>query len=215
MKKVYIYGDEKILVNYKNAIELCGGEPFFSTTPSRSQDCDALLLAGGGDIHPALYGQELYDCNNIDMKRDKDETELIRAFILTGRPILGICRGIQILNVALGGTLIQDVENTERHQYDAVTGDRVHCVTAHKNSFLEMLYGDSFVVNSAHHQAIDSPAKGLNISALSCDGVIEAVENKQKKLYAVQFHPERMAFKNKRNDTVDGRCIFDFFLRLS
>lgn len=210
--KLFIYGDEGILKNYSAALSACGARSYIGRDLRYAVDCAGLLLAGGGDINPAFYGERRICSYNIDIRRDQDEMELIRLFQVTGRPILGICRGIQILNVALGGTIIQDVENTAMHQYSKETGDQVHKIHTAEDSFLRELYGEVLPVNSAHHQAVGAVADALTVSAASEEGVIEAVENRMKKLYAVQFHPERMAFEHRRSDTVDGRCIFEFFL---
>lgn len=210
--KLFIYGDEGILKNYSAALTACGARSYIGTDPRYAVDCAGLLLAGGGDINPSFYGERRICSYNIDIKRDQDEMDLIRQFLVTGRPILGICRGIQILNVALEGTIDQDVENTALHQYSEETGDQVHKVQTPKQSFLRELYGEEFYVNSAHHQAIGILAEPLTVSAVSEDGVIEAVENNEKKIYALQFHPERMAFEHQRSDTVDGRLIFAYFL---
>lgn len=210
--KLFIYGNEGILKNYSAALSACGVRSYIGKDWRYAVDCAGLLLAGGGDINPSFYGERRTCSYNIDIRRDQDEMELVRLFLVTGRPILGICRGIQILNVALQGTILQDVENTKVHQYSEKTGDKIHKIKSSEHSFLRELYGEEFFVNSAHHQAVSKLSDTLRVSAVSEDGVIEAVENKEKKLYAVQFHPERMAFEYRRSDTVDGRHIFDFFL---
>lgn len=214
MKKIFIYGDENIHTNYKAAINNCGAIPFFCTDTSQTDDSDALLLVGGGDIYPLFYNQEITYNYNLDIKRDLDEFYLIKKFLDSSRPIFGICRGIQSINVALKGDLIQDIESPIQHSYDEKTGDQTHKVIAAKDSFLYKLYGEEFYVNSAHHQSILSIGLNLSISAKSPDGIIEAIESTEKKIYAVQFHPERMCFDNKRTDTVDGKLIFEFFISL-
>lgn len=214
MKKIYIYGAEEKFENYKNAIAGCGGEPFFSTDPADAGGCDGLLLPGGGDVAPHFYGQENRGSFMIDEELDKGQMEIIRVFAELNKPILGICRGMQILNVAFGGDLIQDIETASSHKYEESTGDKVHMVNVDPESFLFPLYGDDFSINSAHHQAIDRPAEGFTVTARAEDGVPEAMENRARKIYAVQFHPERMSFQKRREDTVDGRYIFDFFLSI-
>lgn len=126
--------------------------------------------------------------------------------------MLGICRGVQLLNVALGGNLIQDLPTVSYHRRDPERGDRVHTVSAGEGTFLSSLYGREFAVNSAHHQALGRLAPDLNLAAVSVDdGVPEAVECPEKRIYGVQWHPERMAFAQRRPDTVDGSRIFRFF----
>ncbi len=212
MKKVFIYGEEEQLANYAAAVRGVGGEPVFSKELADAAACDGLLLPGGGDVDPNRYGQENTASAGIDPQRDGDEIALIHIFLETGRPILGICRGMQVLNVSLGGTLVQDVPHTETHKWQEMTGDRVHAIAAEPDCFLRPLYGEKFAVNSAHHQAVDRPGDALKVTARTLDGTPEALEWPEKRLYAVQFHPERMAFAHRRTDTVDGQSIFEFFL---
>lgn len=196
--------------NYINAIEACGGTAFFKYLPNLSTDYDGLLLCGGNDIFPLHYGQELNGALDFDKERDIAELELTKAFIDTGKPILGICRGMQLLNVALGGTLIQDLPLSHLHRsHNGI--DSVHSLRA--SGILSQLYGTEFNVNSAHHQALNAIGRGLIITATSGD-VIEAVEHKAKPYLGVQFHPERMCLKNRRLDTVDGIEIFKYFIEL-
>ena len=215
MTKIYGYGVREKLANYASALEGCGAECVFSLDVEEALDCQGLLLPGGGDIDPARYGQPSDGSEAPDLQRDAAELELVSRFLAWGRPILGICRGIQLLNVALGGDLIQDIPTAADHKHDAVRGDRVHGVEAAPGSFLEGLYGSAFPVNSAHHQSFGQVAPGLRVAARSqADGFIEAVEWPEKRIYGVQWHPERMSFALRREDTVDGRPIFDFFLGL-
>ena len=200
--RILVLGNE----NYINAIEYCGGEAIYSYSPSDSLDFDGLLLCGGNDIHPSYYGQEINGAVNFDISRDECEMALLKSFLDTGKPILGICRGLQLLNVALGGTLIQDLPCANLHRSHN-GNDSVHTVTA--QGVLEKLYGKNPCVNSSHHQAIDTLGSGLVASAW-CDRVIEAIEHVEKPYFAVQFHPERM----KRADTVDGIKIFEYFIEL-
>lgn len=213
--KIFVYGDREKMKNYANALESCGAQGIFSFDISQAKDCDGLLLPGGGDIDPARYGQTLAGSEEPDLQRDAAELHLVSDFTSWGKPILGICRGIQMLNVALGGELIQDIPTAAEHRHDPVIGDRTHKVTTEENSFLFPLYGENFSVNSAHHQALGRIAPGLRVAARSeRDNVVEAVEWPEKRIYGVQWHPERMAFDLHREDTVDGRYIFEFFLKL-
>lgn len=215
MMKIFVYGERDKMKNYANALEGCGAQGIFSLDISQAKDCDALLLPGGGDIDPARYGQTLAGSEEPDLQRDAAELHLVSDFTSWGKPILGICRGIQMINVALGGELIQDIPTAAEHRHDPVIGDRTHKVTAEENSFLFSLYGGEFSVNSAHHQALGRIAPGLRVVARSeRDGIVEAVEWPEKRIYGVQWHPERMSFDLRREDTVDGRYIFEFFLKL-
>ena len=212
MKKIFIYGDIETLINYANAIEGCGAKPIFSTDIKLACTCDGLLLAGGGDVDPEFYGEKCTASTNIEQKRDIDEIELIKLFTEMRLPILGICRGLQIINVAFGGTLWQHIDTAPTHVWSEETGDKTHDILAEKNSFLSPIYGSKFSTNSAHHQGIKKIADGFSVSAHCSDGIIEAIQCCEKNIYALQFHPERMCFKKKRSDTVDGSKIFNFFL---
>ena len=165
MTKIYGYGVREKLANYASALEGCGAECVFSLDVEEALDCQGLLLPGGGDIDPARYGQPSAGSEAPDLQRDAAELELVSRFLAWGRPILGICRGIQLLNVALGGDLIQDIPTAADHKHDAALGDRVHGVEAAPGSFLEGLYGSAFPVNSAHHQALGQVAPGLRVAA--------------------------------------------------
>lgn len=214
MKRIFVYGEKSAFQNYADALSACGATGVFSTNLKGGISCDGLLLPGGTDADPALYGQKNTASVGIDRQKDLDEIELVKKFAAAGLPVFGICRGLQIINIALGGTLYQDIDNAAAHKWEEHTGDKVHRITTTEGSFLRKLYGREFAVNSAHHQAIDVLAPGLTVSALAEDSTIEAVENPKKKIYAVQFHPERMAFNHRRTDTVDGRYVFEFFLGL-
>lgn len=213
MKKIFIYGNSQILNNYQIAVQSSGAKPCFGESIDEAVNCDALLLAGGGDMDPALYGEKNIASYQIDNRRDNIELQLVDFFLKKQRPVLGICRGMQVINVSFGGTLEQEVKNTKRHIYEEKTGDKIHPIFCVKNSFLERLYGSSFVVNSAHHQACKIAGKDLRFTAFSEDNVAEALEDVTKRVYAVQFHPERMAYKYRRSDTVDGRFLWEFFIQ--
>lgn len=210
--KIYIYGDPAVYPNYSHAVQQTNATPVHTTDLDLSADCQGLILAGGGDIDPARYGAVATCSRDIEPERDRAEMRLISRFMETGRPILGICRGMQMLNVALGGDLIQDIPQKAEHQYLPAIGDQTHGVTAMPGSFLHTLYGSRFSVNSAHHQAVLHKAPSLQVDATATDGVIEAISDPAHHIYGVQFHPERMAFAHQRPDTVDGRLLFAFFL---
>ena len=215
LKKIFILGAKENFKNYQEALESCGASPVFSENLAQAADCHGLLLPGGGDVEPLRYGEKnTGESCKIDLRRDEIELEAIRLFQRTGRPILGICRGLQILNVALGGSLIQDLSTAEAHRWKEETGDQIHLIHAEPGSFLFDLYGPRFPVNSAHHQGIRELAPSLSPVAFSEDGVLEAAAAPKQGFYAVQFHPERMCAGHSRPDTIDGQAIFDFFLRI-
>lgn len=215
MKKIYIYGDREKRLNYVEALEACGACAVVSADVRDSEDCGALLLPGGADMDPGFYGAQNLGSRGIDRDLDITELELVKAFAGSGRPILGICRGLQVLNVAFGGTLVQDLPTAPAHRWTEETGDQAHTVTAPSGSFLRELYGPSFSVNSAHHQGVEHVGAGFQIAARAEDGGIEALQWPEKRIYAVQWHPERLTLRHKRPDAVDGRPVFDFFLKFS
>ena len=212
--RLQVSGEAGRMENYCAALRAVGGQPLAAYCPAPDLSCGGLVLCGGGDIESALYGQEDRGSQPPDRERDRAELELFRAFFQAGRPILGICRGMQLINVALGGTLIQDLPRSQRARHTAPEGDLVHRVSALEGSLLHCLYGPAFQVNSAHHQAVDAPGKGLRVTARSEEGLPEAVDWNERRIMAFQFHPERMSFEKRRADAVDGAAIFHTFLEV-
>ncbi len=201
---ILLYGQPHQFPNYERALVQAGAVVRFGG----GEGCDGLLLPGGGDIHPDLYGAAWYDSRDVDVLRDLEELALCRAFIAQGKPVLGVCRGLQVLNVALGGTLCQHVEG-----HSGRNGrDGFHPVLASPDSFIDQLYGRSFAVNTAHHQALGKLGYGLEAVQWAADGVIEAAEHRTLPLWGVQWHPERLRDGGRRTDTVDGGRIFRFFV---
>lgn len=153
----------------------------------RPNVCDALVLPGGGDLQPRLYGQTPLSTSDAEPERDTYELALFHSFLANQRPVLGVCRGEQLINVALGGTLLQHIDG-----HSQLGGaDRRHAVHT-DDPVLTELYGGSFTVNSAHHQAVDRLGAGLRITARSEDGVIEGLRHTVLPVCAVQWHPERL-----------------------
>ena len=198
--------------NYIAAIEAAGGRGSARYLPGPDLAYDGLLLAWGGDVDPALFGQPDRGSREIDRARDRAELALLDAFAGAGRPVLAVCRGHQVVNVWLGGGLIQDLDPALAPFHGGGEEDRAHPVRAVEGSLLHRLYGPVFPVNSAHHQALGRLGRGLAATARSEGGVIEAVEHETLPLICVQFHPERMTAARARPDTVDGGAIFRTFL---
>lgn len=200
--------------NYSNAIRAAGGETAGGYCPALDLSYDGLLLCGGGDIAPTRYGEENCGSQPPDLDRDAAEFVLARAYLDAGKPILGICRGHQLLNVLLGGTLIQDVGNELRpfHSHGEDEPDLVHPVRSAPGSFFEKAYGALFHVNSWHHQATEIMGEGLIPTLWSESGIVEGMEHESLPILGVQFHPERITGKMARIDTVDGAAIFHHFL---
>ena len=201
--------------NYLNAVRAAGGTGDARYLPVPDLSYDGLLLTGGDDMDPSLFGQENRGSQGIDRARDQAELALLDAFAGAGKPVLAICRGHQVVNVWLGGNLIQNLgpELVPFHQKEV--GDQVHLIRAAEGSLLHRLYGPVFPVNSSHHQSLGRLGRGLTASAWSEGGVVEAVEHDTLPLISVQFHPERMTGALARPDTVDGGEIFRAFLELS
>lgn len=197
---------------YAQAICAAGGEPIGGYLPKRAllTQCDGLLLGGGGDVAPAWYGQENLACDTIDEERDRRERQLIRLAVEKKIPILGICRGIQVLNVAFGGDLIQDIGTSHSMTQGQ---DRLHPTGTLPGSQLHRLYGAAPVTNSGHHQALGRVAAGFQATQWALDGVIEAIEHTHLPILAVQWHPERLCQAEKTSDAVAGCRLFQWFLR--
>lgn len=192
--------------NYIRAVERAGGIAFDQYCPEPDLSFDGLILAGGGDVDPARYGAENCGSSEIDEARDRAELALLDAFVRAGKPVLGICRGHQIINVWAGGTLIQDLGEEGNRTHRWMEADKVHPICA--EGILRELYGEEFAVNSAHHQAVEKVGAGLYVTARAEDGTVEAMEHEFLPIFSVQFHPERMTGA----DTEDGGAIFCWFL---
>lgn len=167
---------------------------------------DGLLLPGGDDVHPRHYGTEdVHESSGpFSAERDEMEIALAKFFIACGKPVFGICRGVQVLNVALGGTLYQDIRSeigtSVRHEYDASVSkilrytEDAHEVYLLEDTALASFFGrEKIVTNSLHHQAVKEVAPILRMSAVAEDGIIEGIESKDLNgswILGVQWHPE-------------------------
>ncbi len=201
---------------YAKAIQSAGGLPLVVPPLAQSEQVDAhaietlldsidaLLLTGGDDLHPRVYGQPLHPkAELMDVERDAADVALARAALERGVPILGICAGMQLLNVALGGSLHQHLADLRGSRYPALlpihdaqeTDAKEHGVVVERGARLAAAVGaGAIVTNSRHHQAIDRVADGLVVTALAEDGVIEGVElDDGRFVIGVQWHPEEMA----------------------
>ena len=205
MGKIFIYGKKSCLLNYYNAVKHFGFKPVISENLSLSAGCNGLILAGGGDVYPFFYGQNDYACIHKNLKRDICEFSLIDHFYKNNKPILGICRGIQILNVYFGGTLIQNIKNCSFHS--ACEKDVYHKVFSND---LFLFKNTCYKVNSAHHQAVLKIANCLNPVLFSSDNLVEGFLHKTAKILAVQFHPERMNYKTNSL----SKTIFEYYFNL-
>lgn len=194
-----------IVHGYVDAILTAGGLPMMfpnvepETVEGYLDHVDGVVLSGGLDVDPVHYDEEPHPkLGQVDVGRDAFELVLARAVLARQMPLLAICRGVQVLNVAMGGSLIQDipsqVEASLRHDQDTLQQDALaHSVDVAANTWLGRLCGARRVrVNSYHHQALGRVAEGFVVSGRSPDGVIEAVEHPGLPFcIGVQWHPER------------------------
>ena len=204
--------------DYMNSVSRAGGIPVLLPVTDSDEELEAIahrfdgfLFTGGPDVEPALYGQQKEAfCGDICPERDNMELKLFRLAFDLGKPILGICRGIQLINVALGGTLYQDIPTQAPSEVPHRVLEKPQARETHE-IFVEpeCPFGDlplRLMVNSRHHQAIERLAPGLAVRARAADGIIEAVYMPGRpNVRAVQWHPE-----NFRNDL--SKEIFREFL---
>ena len=202
--------------SYSTAIEAAGGIPFIlpyteneETLADYAAAMDGFVFTGGADIDPKYYGEEIKEaCGKIFPMRDMFEARMFEKITSTKKPILAICRGMQVINVFLGGTLYQDI-NTEyetnlAHRQTAPRTEPWHDILVSEETKLSALIGKSRMIgNSFHHQAVKSLAKGLTCTAKAEDGIIEAyVSEDYPYLAAYQWHPERLCGFDKDNYTL-------------
>ena len=210
---------------YMRALRNSGGIPVLLTYDMEGEaleKCldrfDGILLAGGNDVDPALYGEApVQMLGEVNPPRDAFETRLIQAAVKRRMPILGICRGIQILNTVLGGSLWQDLPSQFRtaegnppilHSQTARGYHRTHSVTAVEGTLLHSIEMDlTFRVNSFHHEAVKVPAPCMRVAAYAEDGVIEAIEHPDMPFcMGVQWHPELFFDRD-----IHSSALFDAF----
>lgn len=213
MKKILIAGAEPETQNYVNVLKYLGAKPIVSLHPKSIYSYDGLLLPGGGDICPSFFNQPVIDTQKSDPDLDRLQFHILYQFLHTHKPILGICKGMQLLNVFYGGDLNQHINTENLHRWHGK--DQWHETVAIKNSIPEKLYGPYFQVNSAHHQSINNLGQDLEIVQLSTDGIPEAIQHIHRPLLGVQWHPERMCLSHKKSDAVSGTAIFRWFLNPS
>lgn len=178
----------------------------------RLMECDGLLMPGGDDIDPKHYGREREaKCGKSNPVQDSGELAVLETFLTTGKPILCICRGEQLMNVYCGGTLHQDITDRQKckHSDFAGRGKGCHKVSVMPGTKLHDILGsDVCFVNSMHHQAADTVPEGLAVSAVSEDGIVEGLEKKDHPFFlGVQWHPEHMSATDPQQ-----RKIFEAFL---
>lgn len=199
---IAIAGRAKYTANYEKALSTLSIPYITTLSLSEIRSCQGLLLPGGGDITPAFFGQKNNGSTNIDTELDIIQFQALEQALRDTKPVLGICKGMQIINVFFGGTIIQHMKECEIHQYK--DGDRFHHSTIVPGTFLHALYGDTLFVNSAHHQCLGSLGQELILAQYAAPiPTPEAVCHKLLPVYGVQWHPERL--------TPIGDKLFTFF----
>ncbi|MFV0343051.1 MAG: gamma-glutamyl-gamma-aminobutyrate hydrolase family protein [Anaerocolumna sp.] len=215
-----------IASNYLNAVREAGGAPILLpleidklSLQRITEICDGFMFTGGPDITPFRFGEEtIQQCGEIMPKRDTMEEELFHIAMESQKPILGICRGIQILNVFLGGTLYQDIStqyptnHNLSHSQKSARNVLTHSVTIKEDTLLhDILQKDYILVNSFHHQAVKNVAPSLKVAGTSQDAMVEALYMPDHKYFlAVQWHPEHLIYDNE-----DARLLFKSFIDAS
>ena len=208
--RIVIPGKDEDVYRYVSIVKRLGAEAFTTLEVPDPEDYDGLIIPGGADIDPCWYGQENTGCRTINPEKDKLDFGCMEVFDKAGKPVLGICNGLQIINVYYGGDLIQHIDTYRDHQH-TFSGDSWHDVTAEPGTFMERLYGTHFRVNSAHHQAAGRLGKDLKIALLADDGVTEALYHEKAPVWGVQWHPERM-FPPEDERAVSGADVYEFFI---
>lgn len=226
-KKEDMHQMDKTQVHYIEAVQKSKGIPIvlpvleeFNTETIKRQVSlvDAILIQGGIDVTPSLYGEEaLPELDITCIKTDKFLLEVIKCAKERKIPILGICKGMQLINVSYGGTLYQDIKyagldsKSHRQSEESITKP-FHSINIEKNSLLGKIFDnkEKLMVNSYHHQAVKDLGKGLVIDAKADDGIIESIhyDDKSQWILGVQFHPEQLSRNNE-----DFRAIFSEFIK--
>ena len=190
-------GGISLATTYTEAIARAGGVPVVlpivddqTLAEAILGKLDGIVFSGGPDLDPSEYGEEVWnETVYVDAVRDRSDQLLGRAALASGKPVMAICRGEQLMNVVLGGSLYQDIPSQVGVVVDH--SDTTHMIGVEKGSVLYELFGrDSLEVNSFHHQAAKAVPAGSRVTAYAADGIVEAYENGN--VLAVQFHPEKM-----------------------
>ncbi|MCM1569739.1 MAG: gamma-glutamyl-gamma-aminobutyrate hydrolase family protein [Roseburia sp.] len=206
--KIAIFGRTKDTPNYRRYVKELPAEALVTLDLGALSSCDAMILPGGGDITPAFFGQYNNGSRNIDTELDILQLKALDYALQLSLPILGICKGMQLINVAFGGTILQNLPTAEIHEYR--DGDQYHNTRVLEDSLLYKLTGPSAVVNSAHHQGIGRVGNGLTpVQWCDRDYCIEAIAHKRLPIFGVQWHPERL---NPAQSPISGSALLRLFL---
>ena len=210
--KIAIVGRAADTGNYAKYVESAAAEPVVTLSMGEAAGCHGLLLPGGGDIPPAFFGEKNNGSRSIDTELDILQFQALEMALRKSIPVLGICKGMQIINVGLGGTLIQNLSpaSCAIHRYE--DGDKYHSSVIRKKSWLYELYGEKAIINSAHHQAVKLLGDGLQaIQWCPEDQCVEALAHEALPLIGVQWHPERI---QTARATLSGGPLLSYFVSL-
>lgn len=190
---IAILGRAKDTHNYENALRALGVSFITTLDVEKAMRATHLLLPGGGDITPAFFGQHNHGSRNIDTELDILQLQALSLFMAQKKPVLGICKGLQLITIQLGGTISQHIDTADEHRW--IERDQshhvYHCGVNHTDFFYQ-LYGTGTQVNSAHHQAVDKLGRDLFPVCRAADSVIEGIMHTTLPVIAVQWHPERI-----------------------
>ncbi len=201
---------------YVAALSAAGATPVVAVETDYEalvEHANGVLFAGGVDVDPACFGEAVVNTTvEISRARDALELALFEKAAAKGLPILGICRGIQLINVALGGSLWQDIPSQCAGALVHSGGAR-HAVRCEENSVVHRLFGERVLTNSYHHQSVKTPGRGLRVTAYTSDGIVEAVEHESMPILGLQWHPERQTGAFKPDGVDDMTEVFRLFVR--
>ena len=214
-------------LSYGEAIVAPGGLPIMMMNTQKAEEyaemADGLLITGGESVHPRYYGETFENMakgdkteinamrSGCNSPRDEMEMAVFEAFKARKKPIMGICRGHQLINAATGGKNMLNFPREHKVEHMMTN----HDVIAEENSVLGRLYGTRFLINSFHQDCAVSPGPDMLVGARSVDGIIESIEHKSLPIFGVQFHPERMRGDNPIPAAgPDGTKLFEYFLSL-
>lgn len=217
----YFKGYPRMMLNedYSRSVIASGAIPFiipvhdnYDVVYQQVSRVDGILLSGGQDVHPRLYQQQPNQkLGAVSRDRDTFEYLVIKAALALNKPIFGICRGSQVLNVYFGGTLFQDngiKGEVFQHVQDGNPTLTMHTVIIEEDSFVfNALNKKELEVNSFHHQSIDQIAPTMKVVARALDGIVEAIQHKELPIFAVQWHPEMLS-----RDNEEARKLFEYFI---